>query len=203
MAEQPSIDRRLRCWFPARAIKDKELTQGPLLRYLLAICSYADHRTGVTFVSLSRLGEDLEMSERQVRRSLTKLEKMGYLRRLVSQHPPVKGNPPTRRQVLFTGADDPVPSEEEIRELEAPEIQRGGPGVDLQRSARRLAQRYVALVQQNCGVPADWQGQIDTATDVLRAGHSVDDVVAVVVAYLGGRKRPPPGLAACLDALKT
>ena len=201
--DSPVIDRRLRCWFPARAILDAELMQGPLLRYLLAVCSYADHRTGVTFVSLARLGADLEMSERQVRRSLTRLEKMGYLRRLVSQHPPVKGSPPTRRQVLFTGADDPVPSEEEIRELERPAIQPGGPGGNLQRDARRLAQRYVALVQEKCGVPADWQGQLATATDILRAGHSLEAVAEAVAAYLEAQSRPPPGLAACLGALNT
>ena len=62
---------------PIRAIKDPRITPS-MLRILVAFCSYAD-RTGRTFVSLERIGDDIGTSQSAVSKQVTKLKKCGYI----------------------------------------------------------------------------------------------------------------------------
>jgi biotin operon repressor len=62
---------------PIRAIKDPRVT-ATMLKVLVAFCSYAD-RTGRTFVSLERIGDDIGTSQSAVSKQVTKLKKCGYI----------------------------------------------------------------------------------------------------------------------------
>jgi biotin operon repressor len=62
---------------PIRAIKDPRVTAS-MLKVLVAFCSYAD-RTGRTFVSLERIGDDIGTSQSAVSKQVTKLKKCGYI----------------------------------------------------------------------------------------------------------------------------
>jgi hypothetical protein len=62
---------------PIRAIKDPRMTASAL-RVLVAFCSYAD-RTGRTFVSLQRVGDDLGIAAPSVSYHVRSLKKFGYM----------------------------------------------------------------------------------------------------------------------------
>jgi hypothetical protein len=62
---------------PIRAIKDPRITPS-MLKVLVAFCSYAD-RTGRTFVSLERIGDDLGTRAKQRSKARSKLKKFGYI----------------------------------------------------------------------------------------------------------------------------
>ena len=62
---------------PIRALKDARITP-KTLRVLVAFCSYADHM-GRTFVSQTRIGQDIGLSQSGVSWHVVRLRKFGYM----------------------------------------------------------------------------------------------------------------------------
>lgn len=74
---EPDPDRRHIAVLPIRAVFDQKLTHGGL-QVLAAICSFAN-RAGITWVSQTRLGKDLGISQQAVAKQFKQLRELGYL----------------------------------------------------------------------------------------------------------------------------
>jgi biotin operon repressor len=86
---------------PIRAIKDPRVT-ATMLKVLVAFCSYAD-RTGRTFVSLERIGDDIGTSQSAVSKQVTKLKKCGYI---VNAKPISRQIKTCTRRILYTNKSE-------------------------------------------------------------------------------------------------
>ena len=86
---------------PIRAIKDPRVTP-TMMRVLVAFCSYAD-RTGRTFVSLERVGDDLGTTDSAVSKQVTKLKKCGYI---VNAKPISRQIKTCTRRILYTNKSE-------------------------------------------------------------------------------------------------
>jgi biotin operon repressor len=86
---------------PIRAIKDPRVTAS-MLKVLVAFCSYAD-RTGRTFVSLERIGDDIGTSQSAVSKQVTKLKKCGYI---VNAKPISRQIKTCTRRILYTNKSE-------------------------------------------------------------------------------------------------
>ena len=198
------IPRKARCWLPARAVQDAALHKSGNLPHLASMCYFADHRTGVTFASLQTMGDNIGISESTMDRHVRQLQKRKYVRRLVSKHkakPPHL--PPNRYQVLIHG-DDEIPSDDEIALIRNPfdegEIEIGGLGENKERDVHRMARRLANKVQEICGFPVDWMGQVEATARIMELGADIVQVEAALRSYKEERGIPP-GLAAILDRL--
>jgi biotin operon repressor len=86
---------------PIRAIKDPRVT-ATMLKVLVAFCSYAD-RTGRTFVSLERIGDDIGTSQSAVSKQVTKLKKCGYI---INAKPISRQIKTCTRRILYTNKSE-------------------------------------------------------------------------------------------------
>ena len=86
---------------PIRAIKDPRVTAS-MLKVLVAFCSYAD-RTGRTFVSLERIGDDIGTSQSAVSKQVTKLKKCGYI---INAKPISRQIKTCTRRILYTNKSE-------------------------------------------------------------------------------------------------
>ena len=198
------IPRKARCWLPARAVQDAALHKSGNLPYLATMCYYADHRTGVTFASLETMGTNIGVGITTMDRHVRQLQKRKYVRRLVSKHkakPPKL--PPNRYQVLIHG-DDEIPSDDEIALIRSPfeeeSIECGGLGENKERDVHRMARRLSNKIQEICGFPVDWMGQIEATARIMELGADIVQVEAALRSYQADRGIPP-GLAAIIDRL--
>lgn len=66
--------------FPARAARDPVLQQRPLLlRVLLAICSYADAKSGRCWPSQTTIAKDVGSARQKIPAAIERLEQLGYI----------------------------------------------------------------------------------------------------------------------------
>ena len=77
MRKDPPPDQRKVAVVPIRAVFDKKLTHGGL-QALAALCSYCN-RAGVTWVSQTRLAQELGITQQAVAKQFKQLKELGYL----------------------------------------------------------------------------------------------------------------------------
>lgn len=75
--KEPMPDQRKVCVMPIRAVFDKKMSHGGL-QALAALCAYCN-RAGITWVSQTRLAQDLGISQQAVAKQFKQLRELGYL----------------------------------------------------------------------------------------------------------------------------
>jgi predicted ArsR family transcriptional regulator len=75
--KDPLPDQRKVCVMPIRAVFDKRMSHGGL-QALAALCAYCN-RAGITWVSQTRLAQDLGISQQAVAKQFKQLRELGYL----------------------------------------------------------------------------------------------------------------------------
>lgn len=75
--KEPMPDQRKVCVLPIRAVFDKKMSHGGL-QALAALCAYCN-RAGITWVSQTRLAQDLGISQQAVAKQFKQLRELGYL----------------------------------------------------------------------------------------------------------------------------
>jgi hypothetical protein len=75
--KEPMPDQRKVCVLPIRAVFDKKMSHGAL-QALAALCAYCN-RAGITWVSQTRLAQDLGISQQAVAKQFKQLRELGYL----------------------------------------------------------------------------------------------------------------------------
>ena len=100
---------------PIRALKDPRFTPSAF-RVLAAFCSYADHM-GRTFVSQTRIGQDIGLSQSGVSWHVVRLRKFGYM---TFCKPFYKDQKSTSNRIVY---DQQVKLEETIRSRLTPKQQ--------------------------------------------------------------------------------
>jgi hypothetical protein len=100
---------------PIRALKDPRITPATF-RVLAAFCSYADHM-GRTFVSQTRIGQDVGLSQSGVSWHVVRLRKFGYMTHC---KPFYKDQKSTSNRIVY---DPQVKLEETIRSRLTPKQQ--------------------------------------------------------------------------------
>jgi DNA-binding MarR family transcriptional regulator len=75
--KEPPPDQRKVAVLPIRAVFDQQMTPGAL-HVLAALCSYCN-RAGITWVSQTRLADELNVSRQAVTNQLAQLRKLGYV----------------------------------------------------------------------------------------------------------------------------
>jgi DNA-binding MarR family transcriptional regulator len=75
--KDPPPDQRKVCVLPIRAVFDKKLSHGGL-QALAALCAYCN-RAGITWVSQTRLAQELGMTQQAVAKQFKQLRELGYL----------------------------------------------------------------------------------------------------------------------------
>jgi predicted transcriptional regulator len=75
--KDPLPDQRKVCVLPIRAVFDKKMSHGAL-QALAALCAYCN-RAGITWVSQTRLAQELGISQQAVAKQFKQLRELGYL----------------------------------------------------------------------------------------------------------------------------
>ena len=75
--KDPLPDQRKVCVMPIRAVFDKRMSHGGL-QALAALCAYCN-RAGITWVSQTRLAQDLGITQQAVAKQFKQLRELGYL----------------------------------------------------------------------------------------------------------------------------
>lgn len=75
--KDPPPDQRKVCVLPIRAVFDKRMSHGAL-QALAALCAYCN-RAGITWVSQTRLAQELGISQQAVAKQFKQLRELGYL----------------------------------------------------------------------------------------------------------------------------
>ena len=75
--KDPPPDQRKVCVLPIRAVFDKRMSHGAL-QALAALCAYCN-RAGITWVSQTRLAQELGISQQAVAKQFKQLRDLGYL----------------------------------------------------------------------------------------------------------------------------
>lgn len=75
--KEPMPDQRKVCVMPITAVFDKKMSHGGL-QALAALCAYCN-RAGITWVSQTRLAQDLGISQQAVAKQFKQLRELGYL----------------------------------------------------------------------------------------------------------------------------
>lgn len=99
---------------PIRAIRDPRL-KPRTFQVLVAFCSYAD-RTGRTFVSLKKIGQDLGVTDAAIAHQVRTLTKLGYMKKAKQISPYIKS---ATRRIIYRHTI----TEETIRSRLSPEHQ--------------------------------------------------------------------------------
>ncbi len=112
-----------------------------------------------------------------------------------------------RYQVLYDGADQPLPTKEEIDtpigETRRPEDMadnndRESEGVDA-RTREHICRKWSRIVEESTGYGVVWEDQLEHAERAMRADISMEVIEADTKAYIARKKSVPPSLIACIS----
>jgi hypothetical protein len=208
-AEKPAT--RLYSVLPARAVQDEALTLTQL-RILAALCLHTN-AAGIAWPSYLTLARHVGCHRATVERYMPALRNMGYIRKLAykpyPRHIKRKGRGLTPRwQVLYQGAETPVPSREEIYapvpaviaepddDNAAGDNEEGVRGIDTELQ-KRVAGAFVAGAAA-AGQHRLLEPQLAAAALLVVAGRSPAEIreytIAACQAALEARRSPPSTL---------